>query len=105
MSSSPAVSLRRSRARQIRFHPEERCFWLLTGDRGEAVVHGSGLRASLAAAVLERKGYAVTARPGACALTVHAHEFGWRVWSDDGEWSGADFAGLAACLRGRSTAA
>jgi iron complex transport system ATP-binding protein len=91
--------------RQIRFHPEERSFRLLTGDRGDAVVHGSGLRASLAAAVLEREGYAVAAGASACALSVHAHESGWRVMVDHAEWSGADFASLAAFLRGRRTAA
>jgi iron complex transport system ATP-binding protein len=90
--------------RQIRFHPEDRSFRLLTGDRGDAVVHGSGLRASLAAAVLEREGYAVTTATNACALSVHADESGWRAWSSGGEWSGADFASLAACLRGRRTA-
>jgi hypothetical protein len=91
--------------RQIRFRPEERSFRLLTGDRGDAVVHGSGLRASLATAVLEREGYAAGARSGAPALSVFAHESGWRVVTDDAEWSGADFASLAAFLRGRRTAA
>ncbi len=91
--------------RQVRFHQEERSFRLLTGDRGDAVVHGSGLRASLAAAVLEREGYAVTARSGACGLSVHAHEAGWYAVTDDVECSGADFAALAAFLRGRRTAA
>jgi iron complex transport system ATP-binding protein len=90
--------------RQIRFHPEERSFKLLTGDCGDAVVHGSGLRASLATAVLEREGYAVTPGAAAYALAVHAHESGWRVTADDTEWSGADFASLAACLRERRTA-
>jgi iron complex transport system ATP-binding protein len=91
--------------RQIRFHPEERSFRLLTGDRGAAVVHGSGLRASLVVAVLEREGYAVTAGSGASALSVHAHESGWRVMADREEWSGRDFASLAAFLRVRRTAA
>ena len=45
--------------RQIRFHPEERSFRLLTGDRGVAAVRGSGIRAAMAAAVLEREGYSV----------------------------------------------
>ena len=43
--------------RQIRFHPEERAFRLLTGDRGTARVDGTGLRAAMARAVLEREGY------------------------------------------------
>lgn len=87
--------------RQIRFHPEERSFRWLTGDRGEAVVHGSGLRAAMATAVLERGGYAVVAAPQECALSVEAHESGWRVSTDDGEYNGADFASLAALLRTR----
>lgn len=91
--------------RHICFHPEERSFRLLTGDRGDAVVHGSGLRASLATAVLEREGYSVAAGFEACALSVHAHESGWRVLTDDAEWSGADFASLAVFLRRRRTAA
>jgi iron complex transport system ATP-binding protein len=91
--------------RRIRFHPDERSFRMLTGDRGDAVVRGSGLRAALAAAVLEREGYGVAVGSGACALTVHAHEAGWRVSGDDGEQSGADFASLAAFLRRRSTVA
>jgi iron complex transport system ATP-binding protein len=90
--------------RQIRFHPEGRSFRLLTGDRGEAVVHGVGLRATLAAAVLEREGYAVSNAAAAGALAVHAHEAGWRVTNDDTERSGADFASLAAFLRERRTA-
>ena len=91
--------------RQIRFHQEERSFRLLTGDRGDAVVHGSGIRASLAAAVLEREGYAVAAGSEPGALSVHANESGWRVLTDDAEGSGEDFASLAAFLRGRRTAA
>jgi iron complex transport system ATP-binding protein len=91
--------------RQIRFQPEERSFRLLTGNRGDAVVHGSGLRASLAAAVLEREGYALAAESSACTLSVYVHESGWRVLADHAEWSGADFASLAALLRGRRTAA
>jgi len=89
--------------RHIRFDPEERSFRLLTGDRGEAVVHGAGLRATLAAAVLEREGYAMSNAATADALAVHAHEAGWRVTNDHTERSGADFASLAAFLRGRRT--
>jgi hypothetical protein len=68
------------------------------------VVHGAGLRATLAAAVLEREGYAVSNAAAAGAFAVHAHEAGWRVTNDDTERSGADFASLAAFLRGRRTA-
>jgi iron complex transport system ATP-binding protein len=88
--------------RQIRFHQEERSFRLLTGGSGVAAVHGAGLRASLAAAVLEREGYEVApadaSRP---AVSVHALDEGWRLWTDDGECSGANFASLAEYLRGR----
>lgn len=90
--------------RQIRFHPEVRSFRLLTGDGGDAVVHGSGLRAALAAAVLEREGYAVVVAPAvsdACTVSVHADDGGWRAVTDDGEASGTDFASLAVFLRGR----
>jgi len=87
--------------RQIRFHPEERSFRLLTGDRGEAVVRGSGLRAAMAAAVLEREGYVVAKSPDPCALSVDTHESGWRMSTADGEYCGADFVSLAAHLRKR----
>jgi iron complex transport system ATP-binding protein len=90
--------------RQIRFHPDGRSFRLLTGDGGEAVVHGSGLRAALAAAVLEREGYAVVSAPSirdARTVSVHADDRGWRAAVGSSETSGADFASLAAFLRGR----
>jgi iron complex transport system ATP-binding protein len=90
--------------RQIRFHPEERSFRLLTGSGGEASVQGSGLRAALAAAVLEREGYdVVPAKTPAASLSVQALDSGWRLSTDDGECSGADFASLADYLRGRRT--
>ena len=88
--------------RQIRFHPEERSFRLLTGSGGAASVHGSGLRAALAMAVLEREGYeVVSADASAQTLSVHALDAGWRLRTDEGECSGADFASLAEYLRGR----
>jgi cobalamin transport system ATP-binding protein len=89
--------------RQLRFHPEERSFRLLAGSRGAASVYGAGLRASLTRAVLEREGYEVaTAHVARPSLSVHALDAGWRLCTDDGECSGADFASLAECLRGRS---
>jgi iron complex transport system ATP-binding protein len=91
--------------RQIRFHPQERTFRLLTGDRGEAVIHGCGLRAALATAVLEREGYAVVSSSEPCALSVRVHDSGWSVASGDDERRGADFASLAKCLRERSNVA
>jgi iron complex transport system ATP-binding protein len=90
--------------RQIRFHQEERSFRLLTGSSGVAAVHGAGLRASLAVAVLEREGYEVAAADASgFSMSVHALDSGWRLCTDDGECSGADFASLAECLRGRRT--
>jgi iron complex transport system ATP-binding protein len=91
--------------RQIRFRPEERTFRLLTGDRGDAVVRGSGLSAAMATAVLEREGYAVTAASGPPLLIVDAYDFGWQVWTDGAASSGADFASLAAFLRERRATA
>jgi len=88
--------------RQIRFHPEERSFRLLTGDRGEAAIHGCGLRASLATAVLEREGYAVVPPSESCAVSVWVHESGWCASSGHAERRGADFASLAGFLRERS---
>jgi iron complex transport system ATP-binding protein len=88
--------------RQIRFHQEERSFRLLTGDGGDASVHGAGLRGALAAAVLEREGYAVVAT-GAAALNVRVDDNGWRLSTGDSDFAGADFASLAECLRGRRT--
>ena len=83
---------------------------MLTGNRGEAVVLRSGLRAALAAAVLEREGYAgvkraETAASETCALAVHVQESGWHALTEETECSGADFASLAAFLRGRMVAA
>ena len=92
--------------RQIRFHPEERSFRLLTGERRRrASVRGSGLRAALATAVLEREGYAVVPASAIARRAVGRtrDESGWRLSTDDGECSGADFASLAECLRGRRT--
>ncbi len=93
--------------RHIRFHPEVRSFRLLTGDGGDAAVHGSGLRAALTAAVLEREGYAVvsTAPLEGGGLSVHADDAGWRATIGDREIRGSDFASLAAFVRGRRRAA
>jgi hypothetical protein len=65
-------------------------------------VCGTGLRAAMAKAVLEREGYAVTLADSAGAtLAVDADESGWRVATVDGEWNGSDYASLAAFLRRR----
>lgn len=85
--------------RQIRFHAEDRSFRLLTGNRGVAAVSGSGIRAAMAAAVLEREGYAVERGGVDPDMLVEIEEHGWRA----GTATGSDFASLAAHLRGRST--
>jgi iron complex transport system ATP-binding protein len=92
--------------RQLRFHGEERSFKWLTGEYGSAIVRGAGLPAAMARAVLEREGFAVTAADaGGATLTVEADESGWRVGTDAGDCLGADFASLAAFLRGRRSRA
>ena len=92
---------------QIRFHPDERTFRLLTGHRGAAVVHGHGLRAAMARAVLEREGYAVAGvpPPEGCALSVEIDGAGWRAAVKGIACGGVDFASLAAFLRERRTTA
>jgi iron complex transport system ATP-binding protein len=88
--------------RQIHFDGEERTFRWLSGGRGPAAVRGAGLHAAMARAVLEREGYALVANGmERSALSVEVDTFGWCVRSDDGEWNGANFASLAAFLRGR----
>jgi iron complex transport system ATP-binding protein len=93
--------------RQIRFHPEERTFRLLTGDNGSASVRGAGLRAALVRAVLEREGYAIVDAPSGRAdvVMVEALERGWSASGPGQSGEGDDFASLAAFLRGRRTAA
>lgn len=87
--------------RQVRFHPEERSFRPLSGDRGEALVSGTGLRASLAKALVEREGYAVVVQAQAAALLVHVSDAGWRARSGPFECQGSSYAALAAFVRGR----
>jgi iron complex transport system ATP-binding protein len=87
----------------IRFLPEERTFRLTTGARGRAAVHGDGLRAALAGAVLEREGYAVgaeTEREDA-RLTVRVRSDGpeWRAAAGGRQGEGSTFAALAAFAR------
>jgi len=88
--------------RQIRFDGEARSFRWLSGERGTAAVHGSGLRAALVRGVLERAGYEVD--PGDAELVVEADESGWRMTTSHGPLGGRDFASLAAFLRGRKAA-
>jgi iron complex transport system ATP-binding protein len=88
------------RGETIGFRPEDQTFRLLSGDRGEAVVCGRGLRATLARAVLEREGFAVVANRPA-ALTVAADcASGWKASFGDLMVQGESFAALAAFVRG-----
>jgi iron complex transport system ATP-binding protein len=86
--------------RQIRFHPEERGFRWLAGDRGTAAVRGEGLRAAMARAVLEREGYAATAEPTTPdSLSLTVSEAGWHLSTETADSSGDTFRSLAAHLR------
>jgi iron complex transport system ATP-binding protein len=84
--------------RQIRFHPEERTFRWLTGERGFAGVDGRGFRADMAKAVLEREGYAVVSNQPP-ALIVYADDAGWRLSANGRSAGGETFRSLAAHLR------
>ena len=89
--------------RQIRFHPEERGFRWLTGERGQASVQGRGLRAEMVKAVLEREGYAVASNGARPSVAVAIDDVKWTV-SGPAEMppvTGETFRALAACLRER----
>jgi iron complex transport system ATP-binding protein len=86
--------------RQIRFHPEERGFRWLGGDRGTATVRGAGLPAAMARAVLEREGFELVAEPATrdnVSLTVS--EAGWHLSGPAADMSGDTFRSLATHLR------
>jgi iron complex transport system ATP-binding protein len=84
----------------IRFHPQERAFRLVTDARGSAVVHGEGIHAVLAAAVLEREGYEVVA-DGADALRVAigTENTRWEAVAGESRHTGDSFAALAEFAR------
>ena len=84
--------------RQIRFHPEERNFRWLTGERGQAAVNGRGLRAEMARAVLEREGFAVV-RDQHSHITVRIDDETWTVSANGTCASGNTFKALAAHMR------
>jgi hypothetical protein len=86
--------------RQIRFHPEERTFRWLTGDRGKATVCGQGLRAAMARATLEREGYTLAAEHGRARLNVVVGDSDWTASTGASEVSGETFRALAAHVRG-----
>jgi iron complex transport system ATP-binding protein len=87
----------------IRFHPEERAFRMVSGARGYAVVHGEGLHAVLAAAVLEREGYqVVTDGANALRVTLSPRSTQWEIKIGTSEHHGEGFASLAEFTRSLS---
>jgi iron complex transport system ATP-binding protein len=88
---------------RLRFHLADRAFRLLTGHRGDAMVRGCGVRATLAAAVLEREGYSVVVNGGPAAVEVEVNDTGWTAFDQRASVQGANFGSLAAFLRGRRT--
>jgi iron complex transport system ATP-binding protein len=93
--------------RQIRFHPEERSFRWLTGERGYAVVTGRGLRAAMVKAVLEREGFAVTSNGARPSVAVTIDDVKWTASTPEegSAASGETFRALAAYLRALAVAA
>jgi iron complex transport system ATP-binding protein len=86
--------------RQVRFDADARSFRWLAEDPRPAELRGAGLRASMAEAVLEREGYVVDdSAAEADRVSVEVGEHGWRATIDGREYTGNDFASLAACLR------
>jgi iron complex transport system ATP-binding protein len=89
----------------IRFHPEERTFSLVTDRRRYAIVHGDGLNAVLAAAVLEREGFQiVTHATDALTVSVERGSICWELTSELAHHSGTGFATLAELARTLITA-
>jgi iron complex transport system ATP-binding protein len=87
-------------AESIQFQPEERAFRLVTEVRGQAIVIGDGLHAVLAAAVLEREGYAVVSHePDAIRVTASENAC-WEIVIEGSRHAGSGFASLAQFLRG-----
>lgn len=88
-------------AEGIHFSPEERAFRLALGGRGRAMVRGRGLRATLAAAVLERECYEVVGADGPVDLsvTIGAQDVGWEASGGGRAQKGDNFAALSAFVR------
>jgi cobalamin transport system ATP-binding protein len=85
--------------RQIRFHPEERSFRWLTGERGSAQISGGGLRAEMVRAVLEREGYSCVADGRQPRVTVQIDDAKWIASADGTCVTGDTFRALAAYVR------
>jgi len=84
----------------VHFDPRERTFRLIPGSRGFAKVEGEGLPAFLAAAVLEREGYAIAKNGGATVEVTVTEGAKWvAVFSEHQKDSGESFAELAVCVR------
>ncbi len=88
---------------RLRFHVADRSFRLLTGQRGEALVRGCGVRATLAGAVLEREGYSVVTDEPA-SVEVAVDDVGWSAAAAGERGHGCNFASLAHFLRERRSA-
>jgi iron complex transport system ATP-binding protein len=84
----------------IRFHPEELAFRLIGGGRGCAVVHGDGIHAVLARAVLEREGYQLDAARGSLlTVTIESDAPQWQAAHGGRTGAGDTFAALAEFVR------
>ena len=89
--SSPAASRRRSRAGRFAFTRRSAAS---AADRRprHAAVRGTGFRAAMARAVLEREGYASSrSRRPRTACRVDGAEAGWRVSAEAADMSGDTF--------------
>ena len=86
-------------AETIRFDPSERTFRPITPIRGSGVVHGEGLAAALAAAVLEREGFEVLESSSADVVIQVAPNVHWEATVDGSDQKGEDFGALARFLR------
>lgn len=92
----------------LRFDPDARSFRPPTGHRGAAAVRGSGLRAAMARAVLEREGFTPDVDPIGPVVphtvAVDVDDEGWRASGDYGTSTGISFAALSAFLSDRRSA-
>jgi iron complex transport system ATP-binding protein len=85
--------------RQIRFHPEDRSFRWLTGERGSAQVRGEGLRAAMAKAVLEREGFTCVADARQAGISVELGDGSWTLCAGATRVTGGTFRAFANELR------
>ena len=87
-------------AKTIQFYPEDRTFRPVTRSRGSAIIHGEGLSAALAAAVLEREGFEIVKdRDTPFRVAVVAGGAKWEAMVSGNHHAGEGFATLAECAR------